>query len=203
MFVFFVLLAVTITGWWLFKTWRTPPLGWMPGSQTDAVSHYDDELDLPPQFRLQSGYDTLSSVQDALTIQTRQHFFVTSESNLYAELVASLAGRSYRVFPNVRLDYIFQLTSGPSPETLSRLRGQVVGFLVVETPEFRPVLGVSLRGSPYGASQWPDVSASPDDAELLELAFQSARLPLLHIDAKRNIEADELQKLVMPYLMRA
>lgn len=202
MFVFFVLLAITVMAWWLFKTRRSPPLGWLPGGQSDPETLYED-LDLPPQFRLQSGYDALFSSQDALTIQTRHYFFAPGESNLYAELVASLAGSSYRVFPNVRLDYIFQLTSGTSPQTLARLRGQVVGFLVVETPEFRPVLGVSLHGSPYGAAQRPELSASPEDAELVDLAFKSARLPLLQIDAKRNIEADELQKLVMPHLIKA
>ncbi|WP_161882884.1 DUF2726 domain-containing protein [Deinococcus alpinitundrae] len=201
MTVFLVLLAVVLTGWWLLKTWRTPPLGWVPGHQADIVSS-DDDLDLPPQFRLHSGHDVLFPAQDALTIQTRNYFFAPGESNLYAELVASLAGRSYRVFPNVRLDYIFQLTSGPSPHTLTRLQGQAVGFLVVETPEFRPVLGVSLRGSPYAEPQRPGFPASNDDTELLELAFQSARLPLLHIDARRNIEADELQKLVLPLLMQ-
>ncbi len=200
MTVFLVLLAVVLTGWWLLKTWRTPPLGWVPG-QADVLSG-DDDLDLPPQFRLQSGHDVLFSAQDDLTIQTRNHFFAPGESNLYAELVASLAGRSYRVFPNVRLDYIFQLTSGPSPQTMTRLQGQAVGFLVVETPEFRPVLGVSLRDSPYATPQRPGLPASNDDTELLELAFQSARLPLLHIDARRNIEADELQKLVLPLLMQ-
>ena len=200
MTVFLVLLAVVLTGWWLLKTWRTPPTGLGAGPAADAAAP-DDDLDLPPQFRLQSGHDVLFSAQDALTIQTRNHFFAPGESNIYAELVASLAGRSYRVFPNVRLDYIFQLTSGPSPQTLTRLQGEAVGFLVVETPEFRPVLGVSLRNSPYAAPQRPGLLAPNDDAELLELAFQSARLPLLHIDARRNFEADELQKLVLPLLM--
>ena len=201
MFVFFVVLTVAGMGWWLFKTKRSLLLAWMPGAQDNPEALYDT-LNLPPQFRLESGYDALFSAQDALTIQTRQHFFASGESNLYAELVASLAGSSYRVFPNVRLDYIFQVTAEASPKTLVRLRSQVVSFLVVETPGFRPVLGLTLHGSPYGAPQQPGLPTLPEDPELVELAFRSARLPLLEIDVKRNIESDELQKLLAPHLAR-
>ncbi|AZI41473.1 DUF2726 domain-containing protein [Deinococcus psychrotolerans] len=197
-----ILTAAVLTGLLLWLR-QSVGLRWAGAEGAEAANGADpEELELPPQFRLHSGFDSSFSPDDALPIKTRQHLFGTGESNLYAELLATLAGSSYKVFPNIRLGQVFQEIGESSSPTLSILRDQTVGFLVVETPEFRPVLGLMLVGRAYGAEVPPRSSLPAANTKLVTLAFRSARLPLLHIDAKRNIDAEELSTLVMPHLMR-
>lgn len=195
-----ILSAALLTGL-LFKLRQSAGLKWLSGGQ-GARGAYQDELELPPQFRLHSGFDPALSPDDALPIKICQHLFGPGESNLYAELLATLAGSSYKVFPNVRLGQIFQETGDSSAPTLGLLRDQAVSFLVVETPGFRPILGLMLEGQAYGADNQARSALPAPNAELVTLAFRSARLPLLHIDAKRNIDAEELTSLITPHLMR-
>ena len=199
----FLLLTLTtlVLAWLVFKTRLAPRLKWARGGHLDGESAYSDH-EPAPQFRLQTGFDASFAPPDALPIKTRQHFFAPSESSLYTELIATLAGTTYRVFPNVRLDNIFQPVNDASSPSAQRLHEQVVGFLVVATPEFRPVLGLVLEGHAYGESQLRDERHRPRNERLTTLAFRSARLPLLHIDAQRNIDADALQKLITPHLMQ-
>ncbi len=199
----FLLLTLTalVLAWLVFKTRFSPYLKWARNGHLGGEHPYRDPGS-SPQFRLQTGFDASFAPPDALPIKTRQHFFAPSESSLYTELVATLAGTTYRVFPNVRLDNIFQPVNDASASNAQRLHEHLVGFLVVATPEFRPVLGLVLEGHAYGEAQQRDERHRPRNERLTTLAFRSARLPLLHIDAHRNIDADALQKLIMPHLMQ-
>lgn len=209
MIVFLLILTVGLMAWLLLRTIGGPKLRWLTALQSNnsntKPSGYEpyDAADLPPQFQLQSGFDASFAPPDALPIKTRQHFFVLGESNLYAELVATLAGSSYRVFPNVRLNDIFQITKDESSKNLSHLHQQSVSFLIVETPEFRPILGLMLEGQAYGDVLETKLHSPLPDPKLVALAFRSARLPLLCIEAKRNIDADGLQKLLAPHFSQS
>ncbi len=193
-----LVLALTVMSFWLWKSKRTLRWG-LQGVPAPSGSAYAD-FEPPPQFRLDSRNAFVAP--DALPLKTRQYFFAPGESSFYAELVATLAGSPYRVFPNVRLDTIFQFTAQTPGCSLSRLHAQSVGFLVVEMPEFQPILGLMLENNTAGRTAVADDDRTEDPA-LVALAFRSARLPLLHIDAKRNIEADELYKLMAPHLLRS
>ena len=152
----------------------------------------------PPQYKLGGGHGDSGLPANALPIKARQYFFSPAESSFYAELVAALAGSSYRIFPDVRLDHIFQDNEvAPSPQTAASLHQQTVDFLVLELPEFRPLLGLSLTHQPQSLRRSPH-----SDQTTTQLAFLSARLPLLQVDARQATDADELQKLMRPYLMQ-
>ena len=164
-------------------------------AQQQFYSGLDDQ---PPQFQLRSGQGDSGLPANAIPIKARQYFFSPAESSFYAELVAALAGSSYRIFPDVRLDQIFQGTDlAPDAQTAASLRQQTVDFLVLELPEFRPLLGLSLTHQPQSVRRSPH-----SDQSTTQLAFLSARLPLLHVDARHVMDADELQKLMRPYLMQ-
>jgi hypothetical protein len=165
----------------------------------DSDSDAFDAFAAPPQFRLSTGNDMPGNV---LSVKIRQYFFGHGESSLYAELLATLAGTPYRIFPNVRLDFIFETLPDAPPSVAGRLSSQVVEFLVVEVPEYRPVVGIALTYTAAADRQRPRRHAEPD-AELGVMAFQSARLPLLHIDPRSNMDADELHKMLTPHLHRA
>lgn len=172
-------------------------------AETDAAKiNAEDALSgpfaAPPQFRLSSGNDMPGN---ALSIKIRQYFFGHSESSLYAELLATLAGSPYRIFPNVRLDFIFETLPDAPPSVQGRLSHQTVEFLVVEVPEYRPVVGIALTY--FGDPERQRTRRGADDSALSVLAFQSARLPLLHIDPRSHIDADELHRLLGPYLQRS
>ncbi|AWN22747.1 hypothetical protein DKM44_05475 [Deinococcus irradiatisoli] len=195
----FLVLALTAVSWALWKFRR--PLGLeLSGGQTVGEVTYDDAHDAqpPPQFRLSAR--SSFTPPDALPLKTRQYFFAPGEGIFYAELLATLAGSSFRVFPKARLDTIFQFTAPVPGLNLSRLAEHSVGFLVVEMPEFQPVLGLMLEN---GSAKHTGPGGPPDDPAMIALAFRSAHLPLLQIDAKRQIEADDLYKLMAPYLLRS
>ncbi|WP_293914477.1 DUF2726 domain-containing protein [Deinococcus sp.] len=209
MTIFVLVVLVTALGLWLslkagparrlkLVTTPTQPPGDEPGSDTHAVSN--DALDAfapPPQFRLSSGNDMPGN---ALSVKIRQYFFGHEESSLYAELLATLAGSPYRIFPNVRLDFIFDTLPDAPPSVAGRLSSQTVEFLIVEVPEYRPVVGIALTY--FGDTERLRSKRHTDDAALSVMAFQSARLPLLHIDPRSNVDADELHKLLAPHLNR-
>ncbi|WP_420595561.1 DUF2726 domain-containing protein [Deinococcus sp.] len=186
----FTLLAVGLLARMAWPRFRLAPA---QSSSTQPLGQLED--DRPPQFRLRTGDTGLPP--HALPIKTRQYFFTPEQGNFYAELVATLAGSSYRIFPDVGLDQIFQDNASAQAVKgdTAQLHLQTVDFLILELPEFRPTLGLILNHQAKDACR-----PAHSDPALIALAFQSARLPLLSIDARHSLDADELQKVLRPYL---
>ncbi|OWL95188.1 hypothetical protein CBQ26_13575 [Deinococcus indicus] len=122
----------------------------------------------------------LEGVPDQLPVRIKQYFLARSESAFLAALEASLPS-GYRVFPNVRLNDLFFITTkhpGQQKGTYARLRDKHVDFLVVALPEHRPVLAIELDGASHDNVQQQYRDAVKD------VAFRSAGLPLIRLRAE-------------------
>ncbi|GGS09889.1 hypothetical protein GCM10008960_40160 [Deinococcus sedimenti] len=123
---------------------------------------------------------TPAGVPDELPVRIKQHFLARSESAFLAALETSLPG-GYRVFPNVRLNDLFFITTrhpGQQKGTYARLRDKHVDFLVVSLPEHRPVFAIELDGASHDNAQQQYRDAVKD------VAFRSAGLPLIRLRAE-------------------
>lgn len=132
------------------------------------------------------------ALPDRFPLKTKGYFFSRSESALYSALTTALEGTPYRVFPNVRLNDVFLIEAQGTERasTLGRLRDKHVDFLIVEGANFRPVLGIELDGASHRSERQQARDA------VKNLAFKSAGLPLVRLDAARSHTSPALRELV-------
>lgn len=139
---------------------------------------------------------TLDGVPDDLPVRTKQYFLARSEVAFLAALEAALPA-GYRVFPNVRLNDLFFITTrhpGQQKGTYARLRDKHVDFLVVALPEHRPVFAIELDGVSHDTAQQQYRDAVKD------VAFRSAGLPLVRLRAEVQHTAASLRAVLSEHL---
>ncbi|WP_027483477.1 DUF2726 domain-containing protein [Deinococcus pimensis] len=126
-----------------------------------------------------SGTTPLPSV---LPLKTKQYFFSRSENAFYRTLVTALDGQPYQVFPNVRLNDLFTITTEGKDRqaTYARLRDKHVDFLIVSTSNYEPVCAIELDGPSHNSEVQQNRDAVKD------LAFRSALLPLIRLSTKQT-----------------
>ena len=136
------------------------------------------------------------SLPERLPVQTKRYFFSRSENAFFGALTAALRGTHYVIFPNVRLNDIFQITANSKdrPGVYARLRDKHVDFLIVTAGDYQPVCAIELDGASHASAVQQGRDAVKD------LVFRSAGLPLKRLDAQRPYIPAELQKLLLAQL---
>jgi len=135
------------------------------------------------------------SVPGALAVQGKRYFFARSERAFYGLLLDALPA-GFEVFPNVRLNDIFLITArGPERQGVyNRLRDKHVDFLVVQLPDYRPVLGIELDGESHQQAEQQYRDAVKD------VVFQSGGVRLLRFSTKDPQTARTLAQALAPHL---
>nr|WP_255638990.1 DUF2726 domain-containing protein [Deinococcus betulae] len=136
-------------------------------------------------------------VPTTLPVQAKRYFFARSERALYDLLIQALAGSSYQVFPNVRLNDLFLIKEKGTAyqATLGRLRDKHVDFVIVDArQDFRPVVAIELDGASHeaAAQQYRD--------QVKDVIFRSGGLPLLRLKTTDTQSVASLKVLLAPYL---
>lgn len=137
-----------------------------------------------------------ASVPLTLPVEPKVHVLGRSEAAFLQVLEAALP-EGHRVFPNVRLsDLFFIATREPDEQRAvqARLRDLHVDFLVVSTPDLTPVCAIALEG---------DLGARRDRDAVMEVAFASARLPLVRAQAGEAWTPERLRALLRAHLAPA
>ncbi|MFC4426966.1 DUF2726 domain-containing protein [Deinococcus navajonensis] len=137
-----------------------------------------------------------SRVPDSLPVRTKPYFFARSEAAFLASLEEALPA-GYRVFPNVRLNDLFLITTKDTRQkqgAYARLRDKHVDFLVVALPDHRPVFAIELDGASHDNDRQQYRDAVKD------VAFKSAALPLVRLRAETRHDAASLRTVLSPLL---
>lgn len=136
-----------------------------------------------------------SGVPESLPLEVKRPFFSRDESAFFAALEETLDGTPYRVFPNVRLNDLFRITTDAQRGAVyARLRDKHVDFLIVHSREgHRPLLGIELDGLSHRNEKQQHRDAVKD------VAFRSAGLPLLRLTS-RAYGVKELRDLLAQQL---
>ncbi|MBZ9751706.1 DUF2726 domain-containing protein [Deinococcus sp. HMF7604] len=137
------------------------------------------------------------SVPTSLPVQAKRYFFARSERALYDLLTQMLAGTSYQVFPNVRLNDLFLIKGKGTAHqaTLGRLRDKHVDFVIVDAgQDFRPLVAIELDGASHEAA------AQKYRDQVKDVIFRSGGLPLLRLKTSDPHSSASLKVLLAPYL---
>ena len=142
-----------------------------------------------PRSQVQPGTSPQGTVPDRLPVQVKRYFFSRDEHAFFGALEEALAGTSYRVFPNVRLNDLFKITAQEGRQaTYARLRDKHVDFLIVDgAAAYRPVLAIELDGASHGSEKQQHRDAVKD------VAFRSAGLRLVRLPS-RSYSVGELRE---------
>ncbi|AFZ67049.1 DUF2726 domain-containing protein [Deinococcus peraridilitoris] len=136
------------------------------------------------------------TLPDHLPVKAKTYFFSRSENAFYTSLTAMLEGTPYRVFPNVRLNDLFQITADSSQRSsvYNRLRDKHVDFLVVSARDYKPLFAIELDGASHerATQQQRDV--------VKDLVFKSGGLALVRLDARQPHTAASLREVLGKYL---
>ncbi len=173
-------------------TGRHPDPNPFPGLDAEIRARVAAQTSTPPA----SSAPTPDGVPDQLPVRTKQYFLARSEVAFLAALEASLPG-GYRVFPNVRLNDLFFITTrhpGQQKGAYARLRDKHVDFLVVALPEHRPVFAIELDGASHDNAQQQYRDAVKD------VAFRSAGLPLIRLRAEVQYSPASLRTALSEHL---
>ncbi|WP_425145676.1 DUF2726 domain-containing protein [Deinococcus sp.] len=137
-----------------------------------------------------------TALPESLPVAVKRSFFSCSEQTLFGNLNAVLEGTPYTVFPNVRLNDLFTITDRERRQsTYNRLRDKHVDFLIVSRDGFAPALAIELDGD----SHEREVQQKRDQVK--DLAFRSAGLTLLRLDARQPHPASALSDQLTPHLL--
>lgn len=131
--------------------------------------------------------DTNRQVPAHLPVTTKRYFFSPDENTFFRALEQTLAGTSYRVFPNVRLGDVFRITDKAQYASVrGRLKDKHVDFLIVDaSKDFQPVLAIELDGKSHERENQQYNDAVKD------IVFASAGLPLVRLPS-RPYTAEEI-----------
>lgn len=126
------------------------------------------------------------SVPDSLPVEVKRYFFSRDENAFFRVLTEATRGSSLLVFPNVRLNDLFRITSdGARAATLGRLRDKHVDFLLVDAAqEYRPVVAIELDGRSHASERQQQRDAVKD------VAFRSAGLTLIRLTSRAYSAAE-------------
>lgn len=137
-------------------------------------------------------------VPESLPLRAKDYFFSRSENAFFGLLEQALPN-GYRVFPNVRLNDLFLITTrenGLKQSTLGRLRDKHVDFVIVALPDYRPVLCIELDGVSHNtpAQQYRDA--------VKDTAFRSGGLKLVRLRTEQKHSRESLRKLLAEHDVR-
>lgn len=135
-----------------------------------------------------------AGVPSSLPIKTKPYFLTRTEVSFFAVLESALP-EGYRVFPNVRLNDIFTITTrqyGEKQGAYARLRDKHVDFLIVRLPDLRPVMAIELDGASHDNEKQQYRDAVKD------AAFRSAHLPLVRLRAEVGHSRDAVRHALAP-----
>lgn len=199
MFLFAVLASIAIIGFLVsaLKSGGTSraALGrkTRPAPRPDAVS---TQLPATTPSTTERPAQGKPDLPDSLPVSAKRWFFSQSERTLFLSLLKTVEGTPYSVFPNVRLNDIFLIAKSAQDQrgTYARLRDKHVDFLIVEGSDFRPVLAVELDG----ASHDNEVQQFRD--EVKNVAFRSAGVPLIRLDAQKYYSPAALRTTLSEHL---
>ena len=129
---------------------------------------------------------TPSSVPESLPVEVKRFFFSRDENAFFRALTEATRDSSLLVFPNVRLNDLFKITSdGARAATLGRLRDKHVDFLLVDAAQdYRPVLAIELDGRSHNSERQQQRDAVKD------VAFRSGGLTLIRLTSRAYTPAE-------------
>ncbi|SMB91884.1 DUF2726 domain-containing protein [Deinococcus hopiensis] len=129
-------------------------------------------------------------VPTSLPLNLKRYFFSRDEKAFFGTLEGVLRDTPYRVFPNVRLDDLFEVQKAAPKGTRNRIQNKHVDFLLVDARDaYRPVLAIELDGRSHERVRQQHRDAVKD------VAFKSAGLKLLRLSS-RAYRAAELREVL-------
>ena len=170
---------------------RRPPARGSSSPQTTPLAGY--EATIPRGMPVPT---VPAGVPASLPIKTKAYFLTRSELEFFAVLESALP-EGYRVFPNVRLNDIFSITTrvyGEKQGAYARLRDKHVDFLVVRLPDLRPVIAIELDGTSHNNEKQQYRDAVKD------AAFRSAQLPLVRLRAEVRHSREAVRQVLSPVI---
>ena len=125
---------------------------------------------------------------DRLPLVVKRPFFSRSEQTFFTVLGEALQDTPYTVFPNVRLNDLFNITDPEQRQsTYNRLRDKHVDFLIVTRDRSVPTLAIELDGESHASA------VQQERDRVKDLIFRSAGLGLLRLDARQTYQAAALR----------
>lgn len=122
---------------------------------------------------------------EILPYKLRSNLLSAAEFSFYKVLETALQKRA-EIQCKVRLADIFYTPYGTNVSHFNRITGKHVDFLLCDMQTMKPILGIELD----------DASHSQPDRKARDIfvdeVFKVAELPLMHIQAKRTYQAEEL-----------
>jgi hypothetical protein len=130
---------------------------------------------------------------DRLPYEMRRYFFSASERSFY-EVLRRLVP-SHTVFAKVRMADLVSVESGAASwrTHFNRIQSKHIDFVLLDS-DLSPVVAVELDDSSH------DREDRKTRDEFVDGVFSVARLPLVHVRAKRAYVPDELLALLSPYI---
>lgn len=133
-------------------------------------------------------YNSPARATSQLEVKLRSRFFTNAESQAFLLLEQALADTEYRVFPKVRVLDVIDPVGAARLQTLNRLRGMHLDFLVVNAQTHQPLFIIELDGWSHTLEKQRTRDATKD------AAFEAVRLPLVRL--KNGVSAVQIQSLV-------
>ena len=130
---------------------------------------------------------------DRLPYKMRRYFFSASERSFY-EILRRLVP-SHTVFAKVRLADLVSVERGAAgwQTHFNRIQSKHIDFVLLDS-NLSPVVAVELDDSSH------DREDRKTRDEFVDAVFSVARLPLVHVRAKRAYVPDEILDLLSPYI---
>lgn len=134
--------------------------------------------------------------QATLDFRLQKEFLSAAELSFYHVLVG-LIGKRLAICPQVRLADVFYVPRGTGSQAgWNRINQKHVDFLVCDPKTMLPLLGIELDDASHGRSDRAERDRFVDEV------FLKAGLPLLHIQAQRSYNTQELITLLRPHLTK-
>lgn len=125
-------------------------------------------------------------IQDeVLPYKLRSNLLSAAEFSFYKVLETAIQGK-LEIQCKVRLADIFYTPYGTNVMHFNRITGKHVDFLLCDTQTMKPVLAIELDDSSHDR---PDRKQRDN---FVDEVFKVAELPLLHVQAKRAYQPEEL-----------
>ncbi|MBN1874237.1 MAG: DUF2726 domain-containing protein [Anaerolineae bacterium] len=131
---------------------------------------------------------------ETLPYRLRDRFLSPAEISFYHVLNSIVLGQAV-ICPKVRMiDVLYISNRRDNFSYVGKISQKHIDFLICDSGSMKPILAIELDDSSH---QRPD--RAKRDA-FVDRAFDTARLPLIHIPARRSYNTDELANLVRPYI---
>jgi len=121
---------------------------------------------------------------------TKKKYFLTIAERKFFEVLESIVGDNYYIFPQVHLSSLLYIKKGERQfrTYLNKINRKSVDFVVLDKQNLSPFLAVELDDSSHYQRQ----RVKRD--EFVNGAFEAAEIPLLRIKASSAYDAEEVRK---------